>query len=61
MSENIVIKKDKGLSEIFHVNKKKIKEFQRLEKQVKAGSRFAHFLHPDLKSAWAGSKEHFIC
>ncbi|WP_273403739.1 hypothetical protein [Campylobacter avium] len=24
----------------------------------KAGSRFAHFLHPDLKSAWAGSKEH---
>ena len=58
MSKNIVIKKDKGLSEIFHANKKKIKEFQRLEKRVKAGSRFAHFLHPDLKSAWAGSKEH---
>ena len=46
------------LCENFHANKKKIKEFQGLEKQVKAGSRFAHFLHPDLKSAWAGSKEH---
>ena len=55
---DIVIKNKNGTNEIFHANKKNIKEFERLQKQVEAGSRFAHFLHPDLKSAWAGSKEH---
>ena len=46
------------VNEIFHANKKNIKEFERLQKQVETGSRDAHFLHPDLQSAWAGSKEH---
>lgn len=53
---DIVIKKQNGLSKIFHANKKKIREFERLKKQIEAGGRVAHFLHPDLKSAWAGSK-----
>lgn len=26
--------------------------------QVETGGKVAHFLHPDIKSAWAGSKEH---
>ena len=30
---DIVIKKDKGLSEIFHANKKRVKEFERLKKK----------------------------
>ncbi|WP_395149021.1 hypothetical protein [uncultured Helicobacter sp.] len=55
---DIVIKNDRGVNEIFHANKKNIKEFERLQKQVEAGSRVAQFLHPDLQSAWAGSKEH---
>ena len=59
-NEIIVIKNDKGTNEIFHANKKNIKEFERLQKQVEVGSRDAHFLHPDLQSAWAGSKEHLL-
>lgn len=55
---DIVIKNDSGTNVIFHANKKKISEFYRMEKQIKTGSRDAHFLHPDIKSAWAGSKEH---
>lgn len=55
---DIVIKNNRGMNEIFHANKKNIKEFERLQRQVKAGGRVAHFLHPDLLSAWAGSKEH---
>ncbi|EMF4797321.1 hypothetical protein V3621_001754 [Campylobacter coli] len=55
---DVVIKNDSGTNVIFHANKKKISEFHRMEKQIKTGSRDAHFLHPDIKSAWAGSKEH---
>ena len=55
---DIVLKNTNGINEIFHANKKNIKEFERLQKQVEAGGRVAHFLHPDLKSAWAGSNEH---
>lgn len=57
---DIVIKNDKGTNEIFHANKKNIKEFERLQKQVEVGSRDAHFLHPDLQSAWAGSKKEHL-
>lgn len=55
---DIVIKNDSGTNVIYHANKKKISEFYRMEKQIKTGSKDAHFLHPDIKSAWAGSKEH---
>lgn len=55
---DVVIKNASGTNEIFHANKKNIKEFERLRKQVETGGRDAHFLHPDLESAWAGSNEH---
>ena len=45
---DIVVKNNNGVNEIFHANKKNIKEFHRLHKQVVVGSRDAHFLHPDL-------------
>lgn len=46
---DIVIKNDNGTNVIFHANKKKKLEFDRLLRQIKVGSRDAHFLHPDLK------------
>lgn len=55
---DIVIRNNKGINEIFHANKKNIKELERLQRQIETGGRVAHFLHPDLTSAWAGSKEH---
>ena len=55
---DIVIRNNKGRNEIFHANKKNIKEFERLQRQIETGGRVAQFLHPDLTSAWAGSKEH---
>lgn len=45
-------------TKFFTQTRKIIKEFERLQKQVETGSRVAHFLHPDLKPAWAGSNEH---
>lgn len=41
---DIVIKNNKGINEIFHANKKNIKEIERLQKQIETGGRFAHFL-----------------
>ena len=55
---DIVVKNDNGTNEIFHANRKNMREFNRLVKQVETGGKVAHFLHPDIKSAWAGSKEH---
>ncbi|WP_258437186.1 hypothetical protein, partial [Helicobacter monodelphidis] len=55
---DVVIKNESGTNEIFHTNKKRIKEFERLQRQVETGGRDAHFLHPDLKSAWAGLGKH---
>ena len=47
---DIVVKNNNGINEIFHTNKKNVKEFDRLYRQVKAGGRCAHFLHPDLEN-----------
>lgn len=41
---DIVIKNNEGINEIFHANKKNIKEIERLQKQIETGGRFAHFL-----------------
>ena len=54
----VVVANDNGTNVIFHANKKNVKEFYRLEGQVETGGRVAHFLHPDIKSAWADANAH---